>query len=287
MIDEKIRQSRHEVAITDLEFVKFREFFYKKTGILFGSNKRYFVDKRISSRIREVGCKTFREYFTMMRFQASGKELQELVNIMTVNETYFFREEHQFKCLSGPILEEVSHYTPVDQVIRIWSMPSSTGEEPYSIALYLLEHWSKIESRDIEIIASDIDSAAISRAKEGVYSARSVKRLPSKILNKYFSKVNGDSYKISDDLRDAINFSKGNLNDPNEMQKFRKFDIIFCRNLLIYFDDISRKRAAEIFYEALNPGGFVLLGHSESMSRISGIFKIRKFPDAIVYQKPR
>lgn len=268
------------------EFHKFREFFYRKTGIQFEDNKRYFVDKRLEERIRATETASFRSYFTLLRFQASGEELQALTNLMTVNETYFFREEYQFKCLVQSILPEVIAGKAPGDTIRIWSIPSSSGEEPYSIALYLTEYWRQLAQWDVELISSDINTDILRRARTGVYSQRSVQNLPPELLRAHFTPVGDGQYRISDALRQSVEFTHVNLAEAAETRAYRDFDVIFCRNLLIYFDDVSRREAAEALYDALRPGGFVCLGHSESMSRISSLFRIRKFPEAIVYQKP-
>ena len=270
--------------ITLEDFLKFKEFFYRRTGISFEASKRYFVDKRLVERIEATGTGNFRGYFTMLRFQASGEELQQLTNLMTVNETYFLREEYQFKCLVDSILPEIVRHKTGSNAIRIWCIPSSSGEEPYSIAMCLLERWAGIREWDVEIISSDIDTSILRRARAGRYSSRSVQNVPPRWLEKYFKSV-GEEYQLCDDLRHAVEFTRVNLSETADTLTYRSFDVIFCRNLLIYFDDISRTTAAETFYEALNPGGFICLGHSESMSRISSLFKVRKYPDAIVYQK--
>jgi chemotaxis protein methyltransferase CheR len=274
-----------EIKISEDDFLKFREFFYRKTGIQFDDSKRYFVDKRLVERIEATESGTFRSYFVKLRFETSGDELQKLVNLMTVNETYFFREEYQFKCLVNSILPTITKTKKDRTPIRIWSVPSSSGEEPYSIAIYLLEYWKDIDNWDIEIISSDIDTHIIAQAQKGHYSPRSVQNLPDKLLTKYFTYKNG-GYQICEDLRQAVEFTRVNIMNPLEVRSYRNIDVIFCRNLLIYFDDVSRRQAAEVFFDAMNVGGFVCLGHSESMSRISSLFRVQKFPEAIVYQKP-
>ena len=271
-------------GISSEDFLKFREFFYRRTGISFESSKRYFVDKRLAERIESTGTGTFRGYFTLLRFQASGEELQLLTNSMTVNETYFLREEYQFQCLVDSILPEIAKRKAGSDPIRIWCIPSSSGEEPYSIAMYLLEKWPQINEWDVEIISSDIDTSILRRARQGRYSIRSVQYVPPRWLAKYFKSI-GDEYQLSEDLRQAVEFTRVNLSEPADTIAYRNFDVIFCRNLLIYFDDLSRKNATDTFYEALNPGGYICLGHSESMSRISSLFEVRKFPEAIVYRK--
>ena len=275
-----------DIVITDEDFHKFREFFYRKTGIQFEHTKRYFVDKRLVERIEATRSETFRSYFTMLRFQASGEELQTLTNLMTVNETYFFREEYQFKCLVDSLLPELCTRKRPGETLKIWSIPSSSGEEPYSIALYLTEFWPGIEHWDVELMSSDIDTDILRRARQGVYSPRSVQNLPRRLLDRHFRKTANGEFQISDDFRGAVEFTRVNLNELADTRPYRGFDVIFCRNLLIYFDDYSRAKAAEVFYDALSPGGFICLGHSESMSRITSLFRVRKFPEAIVYQKP-
>ena len=275
-----------KAAITETDFEKFREFFYRKTGIQFDHTKRYFVDKRLVERIEATGSEGFRDYFVKLRFETSGEEMQALVNVMTVNETYFFREAYQFDCLVNDLLNDLAKRRRKGSRIRIWSIPSSTGEEPYSIAIYLLERWAQIEDYEVEILSSDIDTSVLQAAQRGIYSDRSVANLPKAYLNKYFTKRREGEWLLSRDIVDVVEFSRVNLSDPQDTRRFRDIDIIFCRNLLIYFDDISRRIAAEAMFDALNPGGFVCLGHSESMSRISALFEVRRFPDAMVYQKP-
>jgi len=272
-------------AISLEDFTKFQEFFYRKTGIQFEASKRYFVDKRLLERIEATASGSFRSYFTLLRFQANGEELQELTNAMTVNETYFFREEYQFKCLVQSLLPELTARKAPGSTVRIWSIPSSSGEEAYSIAIYLMELWPGLADWDVEIISSDIDTRILAQALQGLFSPRSVQNLPPRYLARYFTRT-AEGYQISEELRSAVSFTRVNLSEAADTRPYRDFDVIFCRNLLIYFDEISRKAAAETMYDALRPGGYVCLGHSESMSRISSIYRVQKFPEAIVYQKP-
>ena len=273
-------------AISDADFQKFAEFFHRKTGIHFEPNKRYFVDKRLVERIQATGADDFRAWFVALRFETSGAELQQLVNVMTVNETYFFRESYQFDCMVNHMLGEVAARKRRGGRIRIWSIPSSTGEEPYSIAIYLLERWALIEQYEVEILSSDIDTQVLQAAQRGIYSPRSVAQLPKPYLNKYFSPHGEGEWRISRELVESVEFSRVNLTDPADTRRFRDIDIVFCRNLLIYFDDLSRRVAAEAMFDAMAPGGFICLGHSESMSRMSSLFTLRRFPDALVYQRP-
>jgi chemotaxis protein methyltransferase CheR len=273
-------------AMTDEEYAKFCEFFYRKTGIQYQDSKKYYVERRISERVAKTNSESFRDYFTMVRFQVSGEELQLLVNAMTVNETYFFREDYQFDALVTGMLPALAKVKRRGDPMRIWSVPCSSGEEPYSIAINILERWEQADSWDIEIHASDIDTKILAEARAGRFSERSVGRVSPQLLSKYFKHKVAGEYQICDELRNSIDFATVNVVDPIQTRRYRDFDIIFCRNLLIYFDDVGRKETVEMFYECLAPGGYICLGHSESMSRMSSIFQPRKFKDAIVYQKP-
>ncbi|TCZ64997.1 CheR family methyltransferase [Roseicella aquatilis] len=277
-------------AIGEEEFLRFQDFFYRKTGIVFGAAKRYFVDRRLVERLAATGFGSLRAYLLHLRFEdAEGEELQRLINAMTVNETYFYREEYQFRCLVSSILPEVvsARAAAEKRPVRLWSLPCSTGEEPYSLALQLLENWREVDRYDVEIVASDIDTQVLRQAQAGLYDDRAVQYLPATIKARHFTRIEQGRWQISEDLRGSVDFVQVNLSDRAAMRRHQgAFDVIFCRNLLIYFDDASRRQAVEALYDALRPGGFVCLGHSESMSRISSLFTVRKFPDAIVYQKP-
>ena len=278
--------SQEASTLTQQEFAKFCEFFYRKTGIIFAENKRYFVERRVQERMESSQCSSFREYFAMVRFETAGQEMQRLVNAMTVNETYFFREDYQFDTLVSGILPELAEKKRPGDTIRIWSLPCSTGEEPYSIAIYILEGWDRADDFNIEIFASDIDSRVLGEAREGTYGERALSRIPPEIRKKYFAPVSSTSFQILAELRESIDFSAVNVVDAAQMHNYSNIDIIFCRNLLIYFDDLARRQAMETMYECLAPGGFICLGHSESMSRMSSLYKPRRIGDSIVYQKP-
>jgi chemotaxis protein methyltransferase CheR len=273
-------------AMTDEEFGKFCEFFYRKTGIQFQSSKKYYVDRRISDRIEKTGADSFRDYFNFVRFQSTGEELQFLVNTMTVNETYFFREDYQFDALVRRVLPEIARSKSSVEPIRIWSVPCSSGEEPYSIAISILERWDQADQWNIEIYASDIDSRILQEARTGIFGERSLSRVSAQLRSKYFAPRFDGRFQICEALRDSIDFSLVNVVDPLHTRRFRSIDVIFCRNLLIYFDDVGRRETVEMFFDALGPGGYVCLGHSESMSRMSSIFLPRKFDETIIYQKP-
>jgi chemotaxis protein methyltransferase CheR len=273
-------------GLSDAEFEKFRDYFYKRTGIQFTASKRYFVDKRIDNCIRNGGYGGFASWFAALRLSDSAELLQDLINQLTVNETYFLREDYQFDAMLNWVLPRVLTARGGRGPIRILSLPCSTGEEPYSIALRLLEEWDRINDVDVEIHGADIDSDVLDRAAHASYGERSLQRVPKPWLAKYFTPVGGDRYQLDDGIRGAVTLHKVNICDTPSMRPFRDFDVIFCRNVLIYFDELSSRRAAENLYGAMRPGGYLFLGHSESMSRISPIFTPTRLPEGIVYQRP-
>jgi chemotaxis protein methyltransferase CheR len=271
--------------ITPEEVQRFCEFLYRRTGMSFTESKRYFIDRRLEERIAATGSVSFQSYFSLLRANADD-EIEHLINSFTVNETYFYREDHQLRCMTSDLLGGIVRSKAPGDTIRIWSIPCSTGEEPYSIALWLMENWPQVDSYNIEIVGSDIDTRALRAAADGIYGERALKRLSRDIIGRYFKPAPGENHQIDEGLRGSIEFTRANLIDAPDMARYRDFDLIFCRNVLIYFDDASRRMAAENLYDCLRPGGYICLGHSESMSRISPLFSVRRFADAIVYQKP-
>lgn len=272
-------------AVTEEEFRKVSDFLYRRTGMLFTETKRYYVQRRIADRMTFLKIGSFPTYFGYLRGDVDG-EIEKFINAFTVNETYFYREEHQLRCLSTDLLNERVRAKKPGEALRIWSAPCATGEEPYSIAMWLLENWPDVDVQDIEIVGSDIDTECLAAARLGEFGQRALMRLSPALVEKYFETVGNDRWRIVSDLRQSVQFTAVNLVESSQTRQHGKFDVIFCRNVLIYFDDASRRLAAENLFESLVPGGFICLGHTESMSRISPLFEVRRFADAIVYQRP-
>jgi chemotaxis protein methyltransferase CheR len=272
-------------ALNEDEFRRLCEFLYRRTGMVFGEAKRYYVERRVLERMSATGSGTFASYFARLRTDTQG-EIEQFVNAFTVNETYFYREDHQLKCLTTDLLTDRIRHKKKGEPVRIWSAPCSTGEEPYSVAMWLLENWPLVDEYEIEIIGSDIDTAVLEIARAGIYGKRALMRLPARLIEKYFAPLGAENWQILDELRSSVQFSAANIVELAQTRPYGQFDVIFCRNVLIYFDDASRRVAAENLFENLLPGGFICLGHTESMSRISPLFEVRRFAEAIVYQRP-
>lgn len=258
---------------------------YKRSGMVFGETKRYYIERRITDLVSQRRARSVRDYISILRGDLGESEL--LINSFTVNETYFYRELHQLACLSNSILPDLIRAKGPGDRIRIWSMPCSSGEEPYSIAIWLLENWPLVDAYNIEIVGSDIDTDILRRAVDGYFGQRSLSKLPLDLLERYFESGQGHQRRLIADLRESVTFAKGNIVDRQSLAALGRFDVVFCRNLLIYFDEAAREASARNIHEMLYPGGYVCLGHTESMSRISQTFEPVRFPDAIVYRETR
>jgi chemotaxis protein methyltransferase CheR len=271
-------------ALSDDDLRRFCEFLYQRTGISYSETKRFYIERRLFDRMDQVGTQSFAAYMNLIR--TGGPEAEQVINSFTVNETYFYREEHQLRCLSRDLLPEIVTRRQPGDLVRIWCVPCSTGEEPYSVAIWLLQNWRLVDAYNIEIIGSDIDTRVLAAALQGNYGERALSRLPGEVLEQYFEPAHQRDRQLIKDLRESVKFTQVNLLDAGNMAVQGRFDVILCRNVLIYFDDASRATASVNLYNALNPRGFICLGHSESMTRISSRFKVRRFEDAIVYQRP-
>jgi chemotaxis protein methyltransferase CheR len=270
------------LGAADLE--RFCDYLYQRTGMVYGEAKRYYIERRVADRMRATGEPRFGDYFQRLRTDAA--ELEAMINAFTVNETYFYREDHQLRALSRDLLPAVAATKGPGDKIRIWSLPCSTGEEPYSIAIWLLEHWPMVDAYNVEIVGSDIDTTALETARRGRYGERALARLPADVADRYFEPAADGEREIIQDLKESVQFTPANLIEGSSLAGQGRFEVIFCRNVLIYFDDAARARAIDNLFTALRPGGFICLGHTESMARITDRFHARRFKDAVVYQRP-
>jgi len=270
-------------ALSAADLARFSDFLYRRTGMLFGESKRYYIDRRIADRMAALKTVDFSDYFAILR--SVPDELETLINVFTVNETYFYREERHFTCLSENILPGVAAHKKPGDKIRIWALPCSTGEEAYSIAIWLLEHWPMVDAYHVEIVGSDIDTRALAGAVEGDYGERALARLPPDLIERYFEPDHGGFRRIIQDLRESVIFTPANLIDAATLAPHGKFDVILCRNVLIYFDDAARATALKNLHDSLLPGGFLILGHTESMAKVYANFQTRRFGEVVVYHR--
>ncbi|MEC9282945.1 MAG: protein-glutamate O-methyltransferase CheR [Bdellovibrionota bacterium] len=270
-----------------IDFEKLRDLIYRKTGMRFEAKKDYFLKSRIEQRMAELDLESYGDYMSELLFDRKGKEFQEFLEKITVNETYFFRDFPQLQGFAENVLPSYLEEKRKngDYNLRIWSAACSTGEEAYTLSIIFNEVIDDIEKWNIEIVATDIDRSVLAKASEGIYSVRSMKETPLPYRAKYFTQ-NGNEFHVKHRMFENIEFKQLNLTDRIEMLKMRNFDFVFCRNVLIYFDDDSRKKVVAQLYDSLNHSGFLFLGHSESIGRITAAFKLRKIEGFLCYQKP-
>lgn len=255
-------------------------------GIYFDDSSKYLIEKRLTRRLINLHLDDFRDYYRFILYDKNSEvELSEIIDILTVNETYFFREHNQLTAFSEEILDELKEKNKDMKMLRIWSAGCSTGEEPYTLAMLLNER-TDFDNWDIEIHGSDINQRVLQAARKGIYRKNSFRTTEPHVIKKYFREED-DSYRILDSVKKNVTFSYLNLLDPFKIKFLGRMDIIFCRNVLIYFDNISRKKVIENFYERLTDGGYLLLGHAESLMNISTAFTLKHLKNDMVYQKPQ
>ncbi|MEN3185124.1 MAG: protein-glutamate O-methyltransferase CheR [Atribacterota bacterium] len=266
------------------DFCQLRDYVYARTGVYIGDQKIYLLKRRIEQRLATLGLSSVNEYLNYLkRYDGSGREFEELVCTITVNETYFFREFPQLQAFAEFCLPEVVG-GKTSRHVRILSAGCSTGEEPYTISIICQEMLEPPCTFSID--ALDIDYRALESARRGIYDERAVRDVPRVYLEKYFIRT-GEGFMVKNNVRDFVTFHKVNLSNREELFALgRSFDFVFCRNVLIYFSDDSRKKVVEAFYAMMNPGGYIFLGHSESMSRITSAFELRRMGESLVYRKP-
>lgn len=267
-------------------FVKLRDMVYERTGLYFDERKKYFFSRRVEQRIEVVGATSVVDYYQMLRYGDAQDELQELAEALTTNETHFFREYPQLKTFAEDILPEVLEQKRRngDRFLRLWSAGCSTGEEPYTLAIILREMIEDFERWEVYLTATDISRDALRAAKRAVYGERSVKDVPTVYLDRYF-RPEQDGWSLVPPITQMVRFRHANLMDTWVARELSGLDFIFCRNVLIYFDDASRRKVVDSFYDALRPGGYIFLGHSESVGRITSAFRLVRRGEALVYVK--
>ncbi len=276
------------MELTIDEFGTLSDLIYRRVGIRLEPKKIYFLSKRVENRLGSSAISTAAEYIRYLRFSdGHGAEFQSLINLLTINETYFFRDFPQLQAFAEHCLADVVErkLAARDRTLRIWSAGCSTGEEAYTLSIILREMLEDISAWDVVNLASDIDETVLKKARAGVYEARSVKDVPEEYLSKYFKQNGRGEFALIEKIRTSVRFEHLNLADKAALRERRGFDFIFCRNVLIYFDDVSRKQLVDHFYIALNKGGFVFLGSSESVGRITAVFKVTRTGGYLSYCK--
>ncbi|MDR3706835.1 MAG: protein-glutamate O-methyltransferase [Capsulimonadaceae bacterium] len=268
------------IVLRQDEFERFRALAYQAAGINLTEAKKQLVQSRLFKRLRHYGLSSFQEYLRLVDSEGeNGNEMRYLINSLTTNKTDFFREPHHFRYISQTILPDM-----IDQAahgrrarrIRVWHAGCSTGQEPYTNAMTIADTLRGQGMWDVRLLASDIDTDVLATAKEATYSAEQLEPVPAALKERYLKRVMGrmDQYQVTQDLRGMIAFRQINLNeDAWPIRADVRFDIIFCRNVVIYFDKPTQRKLFGRFQRLLVPGGYLFIGHSESLFGINDAFE--------------
>jgi len=274
--------------MTDEVFILLRDFIYEQSGIYFADTKKGQLENRLSLRLKANNLANYDKYYYLLKYDPqASRELRALFDSVTTNETSFFRSPPQIQAFHEKVLPELlaRKDRSQDKMIRLWSAGCSTGEEPYTMGIVIRQVLKDTcPNWDIKIVASDISEKALRSAKAAIYSDYSLRAVPPEVKQAFFT-PEGSSFKINEDVRTFVELQYLNLNDVKRVQVMKGFDVIFCRNVLIYFDDSARKRFVAQLYDCLNHGGYLFIGHSESLHNISRAFKLVHFPGALGYKK--
>lgn len=268
------------------DFKALREDIYEKSGLFFSDAKLYFIENRVSKRLKEVNLSRYQDYLKYINNPKNKNELFELFDAVTTNETSFYRNPPQIDAFANNILPKVVERIKQrgQRTLKIWSAACSTGEEPYTLAMILREKSDLLQGLIPRIYATDISHEVLEKAKEATYKAYTMRNLSDRFKEKYFVK-SGTDFKIVTNVTTLVNTSYFNLVDYTGYNKYRNMDIIFCRNVLIYFDLKVKREIIKSFWNSLNKDGYLLIGHSESLHNINRDFKLEHFSRALAYLK--
>ncbi len=274
----------HHLDLPDDIFRQLREQIYKRTGLFFADSSKYLIQKRLSPRARQLNFDSFQKYFYFLQYDPRAEaEFDQIYDLVTTNETYFFREPAQLTAFAQEIVPEILSSKNVKK-IRIWSAGCASGEEPYSIAILLSEAgW--FQHASFEIFASDLNQQVLAKARRGQYRESAFRSTATELKTKYFTREADGSWRVRDEIRNRVSFGRLNIYDEGRVALLGYLDVVFCRNVIIYFDDASKRVVINNFYNRLVDGGYLLLGHSESLISLSTQFKLRHLRHDMVYQK--
>jgi chemotaxis protein methyltransferase CheR len=273
--------------MSDAEFRMFAELLRNHCGLHFGEETRFLLEKRVNHRMSQCSVNNYSAYHYELR-NASHQdgELAQLIDDVTTNETYFFRERGQLRALVGEIFPEVlmQRRDRANRPITVWSAGCASGEEPYSVVILAREVGMDPNS-DLRVYASDISRRMLRKARQGMYRESSFRETETHLRDRYFEEKDGE-WKVSDEVKRHVDFIHINLMDRSKIALLGAMDVILCRNVIIYFDTESKRKLIRTFEEKLRPGGHLLLGHSESLINLSTSLELRHLKNDLVYRRP-
>lgn len=282
------RPGDHDAELSEEEFRLLRDFIHEQFGLYYDDGQRASLRSRLAGRLALLGLVSFEDYYRYLRFAPErSRELERMVSHLTNNETYFFRELPQLKVFADSVLRGLKERRSArgERAIRLLSAGCSTGEEALTLAMVVYDSGQFFWNWDVKVFGLDLDAEALEKARRGAYHQNSLRAVTAEQLDRHFVKE-GRSVRVKESIRRLVTFRRGNLLEPESYAGLAPLDVIFCRNVLIYFSDASTRRTARVFQEALAPGGYLFLGHAESLARITDAFTPIRFQGAMLYQKP-
>lgn len=270
------------------DFLAMRDFIYSKTGIFFAESKQYFLENRLARRLSDTNLTNYREYLDLIQGPAGRDELKQLFIEITTNETSFWRNPPQIEAFQRIVLPEAVALAKSKGLnrLRIWSAACSSGEEPYTLAMVCMEARDTVlKGMNVEILSTDISEKVLAMAKEGQYGSYTLRNLTPVQLKQHFNALGPDAFEVKPELKQMVSFRNFNLVDYAGYKALGGFEVIFCRNVLIYFDEAVKVKVLKGFHEQLQPKGFLLVGHSESIHSFNIGFELMHFAKAMGYRK--
>jgi chemotaxis protein methyltransferase CheR len=264
-----------------------RDLIYEHAGLWFEDDNAFLLSRRLSPRVEALALGDFADYYRYLRLaspEARRAELEEICDRITTNETYFFREGYQLEAFKAEILPELADAKPRGKRLTVWSAGCSTGEEAYTIAILILET-GLFADWDVRVFGSDISRRVLQVARRAQYGKSSFRSTDARLLRRYFREIDG-KHQVRDEVRQLVSFGQINLIDDAAADLLGEVDVVFCRNVLIYFDQRSRRRVIDTLYRKLVRGGYLLLGHSESLITLTTAFELVHLKNDMVYRKP-
>jgi chemotaxis protein methyltransferase CheR len=274
------------VEMSDSEFRMFCELLKNHCGLHFDESSRFLLERRVARRVRELGVGGFAAYHYVLRTAGGDEEVANLIDALTTNETYFYRERGQLEALVQEVVPALllQRSPGSSRPVAIWSAGCSSGEEPYSVISLAMEA-GLVPGRDLRVYASDISRPVLTKSRRGVYRETSFRETSDVLRERYFVEKDGH-WRICDEVRKHVDFIHLNLLDESKIALLGAMDVILCRNVIIYFDGETKRRVIQTFYDQLRPGGYLLLGHSESLINVSSAFELAHLKRDLVYRRP-
>ena len=274
------------IEMTDAQFASLRNLIYERSGIYFPENKKYILESRLTHRLSELEMDSYDHYLALLSMGPyQTDEFQEMFNRITINETSFFRNEPQLEYFERNVLSQLLESRKTSRRIRIWSAACSSGEEPYTLALMIHRTLGlRLPDWHVEILGTDISEKVLEQATDGRYPDYALRTTPPLVKQRYFSK-DGNYWVLNEEIRKMVTFEKHNLKDRLAAKRHGQWDVIFCRNVLIYFDDAMKKTVLGMFHDQLAEDGYLMIGHSETIRSGDAAFSILPVPSAFCYQK--